>query len=64
MGTLTIKTKSRLTNIIVYTILSVGALSMAIPYVWMVITSIKPIEEIQSYPPSFYVHNPTFAPYK
>jgi multiple sugar transport system permease protein len=37
---------------------------MAIPYVWMVITSIKPIEEIQSYPPSFYVHHPTIAPYK
>jgi multiple sugar transport system permease protein len=59
-----IKTKSRLTNIIVYTILTVGALSMAIPYLWMVITSIKPIEEIQSYPPSFYVRHPTFAPYK
>lgn len=37
---------------------------MAIPYVWMVITSIKPIEEIQTYPPSFYVRNPTFVPYQ
>lgn len=56
--------KNRLTNIIVYTILTVGALSMAIPYLWMIVTSIKPIDEIQSYPPSFYVHHPTFAPYK
>ena len=37
---------------------------MAIPYVWMIVTSIKPIEEIQTYPPSFFVHNPTVAPYK
>jgi multiple sugar transport system permease protein len=37
---------------------------MAIPYVWMVISSIKPIDEIQSYPPSFYVHHPTITPYK
>jgi multiple sugar transport system permease protein len=56
--------KNKLTNIIVYAILTVGALSMAIPYVWMIVTSIKPIDEIQSYPPSFYVRHPTFAPYK
>lgn len=37
---------------------------MAIPYVWMVVTSIKPIDEIQTYPPSFFVHKPTFAAYK
>jgi len=59
-----IKTKNKFTNIGVYTILTLGALSMAIPYVCMVITSIKPIEEIQSYQPSFYVHNPTITPYK
>jgi multiple sugar transport system permease protein len=52
------------TNTIIYTILTMGALTMAIPYVWMVITSIKPIEEIQGYPPSFYIRNPTLAPYK
>lgn len=59
-----IKAKRRLTNTIVYAVLILGALSMAIPYVWMVVTSIKPIEEIQSYPPSFYVHNPTLNAYK
>jgi multiple sugar transport system permease protein len=37
---------------------------MAIPYVWMIVTSIKPIEEIQTYPPSFCVHHPTLQPYK
>ena len=64
MGTPAIKIKRGVTNYIVYTILTIGVLTMAIPYVWMVITSIKPIEEIQSYPPSFYVHHPTIAPYK
>lgn len=64
MLTPSIKTKSKLTNFIVYAVLTIGALSMAIPYLWMVITSIKPIDEIQSYPPSFYVHHPTFAAYK
>ena len=58
-----IKTR-RLINTAVYAILIIGALSMAIPYVWMLVTSIKPIEEVQSYPPSFYVQNPTFLPYK
>ena len=59
-----IKTKRNLTNSIIYTFLVLGALAMAIPYVWMIVTSIKPIEEIQTYPPSFYVHNPTFEPYR
>lgn len=49
---------------VVYTFLILGALSMAIPYVWMFVTSIKPIEEIQSYPPSFAVKHPTLLPYK
>ncbi|MFH1269573.1 MAG: carbohydrate ABC transporter permease [Candidatus Omnitrophota bacterium] len=64
METAFIKAKARTTKIIIYTFLSLGALSMAIPYVWMIVTSIKPIEEIQTYPPSFYVQNPTFAAYR
>ena len=56
---------SRLTlHTIVYLFLFLGAISMAIPYVWMFVTSVKPIEEIQSYPPSFIVKNPTLLPYK
>jgi len=58
------KIKKNLGRYIAYVILTVGALTMAIPYVWMIITSIKPIEEIQGYPPSFYVHHPTFMPYQ
>lgn len=57
------KTEKNLRSVITYTFLTIAALAMAIPYVWMLVTSIKPIEEIQSYPPSFIVHNPTLAPY-
>ena len=49
---------------IVYAFLLAGAISMAIPYVWMFVTSIKPIEEVQSYPPSFLVKHPTALPYQ
>ncbi|MBF0252576.1 MAG: carbohydrate ABC transporter permease [Candidatus Omnitrophica bacterium] len=51
-------------NSFVYIFLIAGALSMALPYFWMFITSIKPIEEIQAFPPSFIVKNPTLEPYK
>jgi multiple sugar transport system permease protein len=48
----------------VYAFLLFGAISIAIPYVWMFVTSIKPVEEIQSYPPSFIVRHPTLLPYR
>ncbi len=59
-----IKTKKTISTVVVYTFLTVLVLSMAVPYVWMIITSVKPIEEIQTYPPSFIVKNPTIEPYK
>jgi len=49
---------------VIYAFLLIGALSIAIPYVWMFVTSIKPVEEVQSYPPSFIVKNPTLLPYE
>ncbi len=49
---------------VIYAFLLLGAISIAIPYVWMLVTSIKPVEEIQSYPPSFIVKHPTILPYK
>ncbi|MBN1526311.1 MAG: carbohydrate ABC transporter permease [Candidatus Omnitrophica bacterium] len=49
---------------VVYAFLIFGAISVAIPYAWMFVTSVKPVEEIQSYPPSFIVKNPTLVPYK
>lgn len=40
-----------------------GALLMVVPYYWMFITSIKPPEEIHTYPPQFFVKHPTLQPY-
>ena len=48
----------------IYVFLIAGALTMALPYAWMLVTSIKPLSEIQSYPPSFIVQNPTLEPYR
>ena len=48
---------------VIYVVLVIGAISIAIPYVWMLVTSIKPVEEVQSYPPSFIVKHPTLQPY-
>lgn len=47
----------------IYLFLIAGAATMALPYVWMLVTSIKPLEEIQSFPPSFIVKHPTLEPY-
>ena len=52
------------TKSVIYAFLFLGAITMAIPYVWMFVTSIKPVEEVQSYPPSFMVKHPTLLPYQ
>lgn len=59
-----IKLQNSVVLAIVYAFLFIGAISMAIPYMWMFVTSVKPIEEIQSYPPSFIVKHPTTMPYQ
>jgi len=61
---LNINKKLNTKTILVYLFLTLGVLSMAVPYVWMIVTSIKPIEELQTYPPSFIVKNPTLEPYQ
>lgn len=48
---------------LIFTLLVLGSLVMILPYYWMFITSIKPLEEIHTYPPRFYVLHPTFKPY-
>ncbi len=52
-----------LRTVMVLALLSVGALAMLLPYYWMFITSLKPIEEVHAYPPQFYVKHPTLKPY-
>jgi len=48
----------------IYVFLIIGAITMAIPYLWMLISSFKPLDEIQAYPPSFIINNPTIKAYK
>lgn len=48
----------------VYIFLIAVAITVAVPYAWMFVTSIKPLSEIQSYPPSFVVSDPTLKHYK
>ncbi|MBN1354254.1 MAG: carbohydrate ABC transporter permease [Candidatus Omnitrophica bacterium] len=52
------------TKSMIYSFLLFGAVTIAVPYVWMLVTSIKPVEEVQSYPPSFIVKHPTILPYQ
>lgn len=53
-----------MTTFFIYLFLAIAIFTMLIPYYWMLITSIKPQEEIQTYPPKFYVQNPTLEPYR
>ena len=48
---------------VLFTVFLLGALVMILPYYWMFITSIKPLAEIHTYPPRFYVQHPTWQPY-
>lgn len=68
MGVMETLNTERFQNItiksVIYILLILGAVSIAIPYIWMLVTSIKPVEEVQSYPPSFLVKHPTLLPYK
>jgi len=59
-----IRRSSLAVKFFIYLFLITGALTMAVPYLWMFVTSIKPLEEIQAYPPRFTVDNPTLEPYK
>lgn len=51
-------------KLLIVALLILVAVVMIIPYYWMAITSIKPLDEIHTYPPLFYVRHPTLAPYR
>ena len=56
--------RDRWRHLLIYVVLTLGALTMILPYYWMVITSLKPLSEIQTYPPTFWVQLPTLQPYR
>ena len=55
--------RKRLRSAIVVTVLALGAVAMIVPYYWMVVSSLKPPEELYTYPPTFTVQHPTFKAY-
>jgi ABC-type glycerol-3-phosphate transport system permease component len=48
----------------VFLILIIVGLFMILPFVYAIVQSLKPTEEIFAYPPKFFVRNPTFDNYK
>ncbi|MFC0472113.1 carbohydrate ABC transporter permease [Halalkalibacter kiskunsagensis] len=49
-----VKVKRRITNIIVFTILATGSILLLSPMWWMFATSVKSMQEIMVYPPTFW----------
>ncbi|TJY40742.1 carbohydrate ABC transporter permease [Cohnella pontilimi] len=47
------KRKQKLTNALVFTVLLIGALIMIIPFLWMISTAFKSVNELNTWPPSF-----------
>ncbi|MFA5339027.1 MAG: carbohydrate ABC transporter permease [Candidatus Omnitrophota bacterium] len=57
------KKQQRTANLLIYTFLIAGSFIMIVPFVWMIVTSFKPLDEINTYPPSFFIRKPTIAAY-
>lgn len=53
----------RWSRVVIVAVLTLGALGMILPYYWMVLSSIKPPEELYTYPPRFGVFHPTLKAY-
>jgi multiple sugar transport system permease protein len=51
-------------RIVTYLILTLGALLMALPFYYMVVTSLKPMTEVSQPEMSLIVHHPTLQPYR
>ena len=52
-----------LSTIVKYTVLIIGASIMIIPFIWMLSTSLKPSEDILSWPPELLPKRVTIANY-
>lgn len=51
-------------SILIFTILLIVASFMLLPFIYSVLQSLKPMEEIFAYPPKFFVLNPTLENYR
>src|SRR5882757_2632454 len=50
-------------RIALHVVLTIGALLMIVPFVWMVLSSLKSHAEITSYPPTWLPHHWQFSNY-
>ena len=53
-----------LRKLVVYALIIPGAILMAMPFVWLVLSSFKTLEEIVLFPPTFWPKNPTLDNFK
>jgi multiple sugar transport system permease protein len=59
-----IKVKKVVNNFVLYGFLIIGFIIMVFPFYWMLISSVKPREELLTYPPVLYTLKPTIEYYK
>ena len=57
------KTAKRTGTTLLHIILLLGAAVMVLPFVWMILTSFKPTEEVLSWPPKLFPQHWTFSNY-
>jgi multiple sugar transport system permease protein len=50
-------------RIVLYVVLIVASLVMIFPFIWMVLTSLKPESEVVRYPPQLWPHQWTLVSY-
>src|SRR5882762_456191 len=57
------RTRRRISQIVVYTLLTIGALIALLPMLWMLSASFMPTGEASTYPPHFLPSRITFSHY-
>lgn len=50
------RTNRLITNILTYTVLCLGSVSMLLPFLWMVSTALKRADKVMAYPPQWIPH--------
>lgn len=53
------KKQRRICNVVIYILITILAVICAFPFLWMIISALKPQDEIRSSVPSFFIDNPT-----
>lgn len=56
-------TRSRFGNILYFIFLAFAGIFTLLPIVYMIVTSLKPLDELLIFPPRFFVNRPTFSNY-